>query len=231
VLNEALLWVERLLNTQGGVVTTQDKLLDAAALVLAEDGVTGVSARSVAGRAGVNQALVFYHFGTVSRLLDATVRRSVDLAVASYRDRLADVGSLGELLTVGRALHESERRDGNVAQMAQVMAGAQSDETLAAAGRYAMDRWSAEVEQVLVRVLPTTPLHGLVEPASLARAVAAGFIGLELYASVDPEAAVGALAALDALGALVSAFDVLPPVAIRAVRNRARRAAARAAAR
>ena len=81
---------------------------------------------------------------------------------------------------------------------------------------------------MLPRVLPATPLAGLVEPAGLARAVAAGFIGLELYDGVDPDAAGAALASLDAIGALVAAFDGLPPVARRAVRARARRAVARA---
>ena len=208
-------------------MTTRDKLLDAAAVALAEDGVAGASARTVAARAEVNQALVFYHFGSVSGLLDAAVRRSVDLAVASYRDRFSDVTTLGELLAVGRDLHHAEKRAGNVLQMAQVMAGALRDETLADAGRYAMDRWSAEVEAVLDRVLPATPLAGLVKPAGLARAVAAGFIGLELYDGVDPDGAASALDSLDAVGALVSAVDALPPVAVRAVRSRARGAVAR----
>jgi AcrR family transcriptional regulator len=211
-------------------VTTRDKLLDAAARALAEDGVAGVSARNVAARAEVNQALVFYHFGSVSGLLDAAVRRSVDLAVASYRDRFADASSLGELLAVGRDLHETEKRAGNVQQMAQVMAGAARDETLARAGRYAMERWSSEIEAVLTRVLRPTPLHGLVDPHRLARAVAAGFIGLELYDEVDPDAAMAAFDALDAIGALVAALDGLPPVAVRAVKSRARRAVARSAA-
>jgi AcrR family transcriptional regulator len=211
-------------------MTTRDKLLDAAARALAEDGVATVSARTVAARAGVNQALVFYHFGSVSGLLDAAVRRSVDLAVASYRDRFADVTSLGDLVVVGRDLHESEKRAGNVQQMAQVMAGAMRDATLADAGRYAMERWCAEIETVLARVLRPTPLQGLVEPRALARTVAAGFIGLELYDEVDPEAAAEAFDALDAIGALVSALDALPPVAVRAVRGRARRAVARAVA-
>jgi AcrR family transcriptional regulator len=211
-------------------MTTQEKLLDAAARGLAEDGVAGVSARTVAARADVNQALVFYHFGSVSGLLDAAVRRSVDLAVASYRDRFADVSTLGELLSVGRDLHEAEKRAGSVQQMAQVMAGAMRDETLAAAGRFAMERWSVEIEAVLSRVLKPTPLHGLVDPRGFARTVAAGFIGLELYDEVDPDAAEGAFDALDAIGALVSALDGLPPVALRALRGRARRAVARAAA-
>jgi AcrR family transcriptional regulator len=212
-------------------MTTRDKLLEAAAVALAEDGVAAVSARTVAARAGVNQALVFYHFGTVSGLLDAAVRRSVDDAVAPYRDRFREVTSLGELLEVGRELHEREARGGNVQQMAQVMAGAMRDETLAGAGRYAMDRWSTELEGVLRRVLPTTPLAGLLDPGGLSRAVAAGFIGLELYDQVDPDATTAALESLVAIGTLVSALDALPPVVIRAVRGRARKAARASAAR
>jgi AcrR family transcriptional regulator len=210
--------------------TTREKLLEATAAALVEDGVVGVSARTVATRADVNQALIFYHFGSVAGLLDAALRRSVDLAVASYHDRFSDVTTLRELLSVGRDLHEAEKRAGNVLQMAQVMAGALRDQTLAGAGRYAMARWSAEIEAVLRRVLPSTPLGGLVEPAGLARAVAAAFIGLELYDGVDAEASADALDALDAIGALVSAFDSVPPVAVRAVRSRARRAVARSAA-
>lgn len=205
-------------------MTTRDKLLDAAAEALAEDGVAGVSARTVAARAEVNQALVFYHFGSVSGLLDAAVRRSLDLAVASYHDRLAEVSTMTELVAVGRDLHEAEQRAGNVAQMAQVMAGATRDETLAAAGRYAMDRWVAELESVLVRVLDGSALQGLLDPGGLARAVAAGFVGLELYDGVDSSSAESAMVSLDALGALVTALDSLPPLAVRAVRNRVRRA-------
>jgi AcrR family transcriptional regulator len=211
-------------------VSTREKLLEAAAAALAEDGVVGVSARNVAARAGVNQALVFYHFGTVDDLLDAAVRRSVDLALATYRDRFADVASLADLFSLGRDLHRTEQERGNVAQMAQVMAGSRRSPALAAAGRYAMDRWSAEVERAVTRVLPRTPLAGIVEARQLARAIAAGFIGLELYDGVDPDAAAGALGALEAIGALVAAFEGLPPVAVRAVRSRARKAVARATA-
>jgi AcrR family transcriptional regulator len=204
-------------------VTTRDKLLAAAAEALARDGLSGVSARAIACRAGVNQALVFYHFGSVSDLLEAAVRRSVDLAVASYRDRFADVGSLGELLALGRDLHRMERRRGNVAQMAQVMSGAQRDPILAKAGRYAMQRWTSEIEAVLARLLPGSVVEGLVDPRGLARAVAGGYIGLELCARVDRAGAESALDTLDAMGAVLAALDDLGPMATRAVRGRVRR--------
>ena len=134
---------------------------------LAGEGLAAVSARSIAARAGVNQALVFYHFGTVSDLLEATVRRSVDLAVASYRDRFGDVTSVAKLLTLGRDLLRTEQSRGNVAQMAQVMAGARSDEALAGPGATPSMLWAGETEAVLARILPGSPLEGLIPPAGL----------------------------------------------------------------
>ncbi len=50
---------------------TRTKLLEGALRTLAEQGIAKTSARSVAAAAGVNQALVFYHFGSVDELLAA----------------------------------------------------------------------------------------------------------------------------------------------------------------
>jgi AcrR family transcriptional regulator len=206
-------------------VTTRNELLDAAGQILATEGLTGVSARTVAARAGVNQALVFYHFGSVAGLVEAALRRSADLAVATYRNRFDDVASFTDLLTLGRELHATERDRGNVAQMAQVMSGALRDETLARAGRYALEQWTRQIETVLGRLLVASPMRGLVEPAGLARAVGASFLGLELYEGVDPEGAASALAALESLGNLLEMVDGLGPVGTRAVRSQVRKAA------
>ncbi|HZE30698.1 MAG TPA: hypothetical protein VE198_04585 [Actinoallomurus sp.] len=62
--------------------------------------------------------------------------------------------------------------------------------------------------------------------AGLARAVAAAFIGIELYEGADPRGAGSALDALDHLGAVLEAFGNLGPVAIRALRAKAGRTTA-----
>jgi AcrR family transcriptional regulator len=204
-------------------VTTRDKLLQATQETLREDGIAHLSARTVAARAGVNQALVFYHFGTVGELVEAAVRAMSDESVDGYRERFAAVDSLTGLLALGEAVHAHERASGNVAAMAQLMAGAQQDEVLALAARYAMEVWREEVEVVVRRVLEPSPLADLVEPAGLARAISAAFIGLELYEGVDAKGGAAALAALERLGVLVEAVDDLGPVARRAVRARLRR--------
>jgi AcrR family transcriptional regulator len=201
---------------------TKAKLLDAAAESLREDGMAGISARAIANRAGVNQALIFYHFGTVGELVEAACRKAVDESADFYREQFATVSSLRELLALGRDLHQRERAAGNVAMMAQLMSGAQTDETFAAAAKYAMARWNLEIETVVRRVLRDHPLAGVSDPAGLARAISAGFIGLELYEGVDAEGAALALRALEQLGSLVDVLSDLGPVARRAVRAKTR---------
>ena len=73
--------------------------------------------------------------------------------------------------------------------LAQLLAGAQSDEQLAEPTARALALWIAEVETVLRRLLAQTPLADLADPAGLARAVSAAFIGLELFEGVDPAGA------------------------------------------
>jgi AcrR family transcriptional regulator len=206
-------------------VTTRDKLMRATQEALVEDGIAHLSARTVAARAGVNQALVFYHFGTVSELVEAAARAMSDASIGHYRERFAAVDSLTGLLALGREVHERERSAGNVAVMAQLMAGAQRDEVLARTARYALDLWRTEVEAVVRRVLAPSPVAEVVDAAGLARAISAAFVGLELYEAADAEGAAAALASLERLGVLVEAVDDLGPVVRRAVRARLRRSA------
>ncbi|MGW4566520.1 TetR/AcrR family transcriptional regulator [Streptomyces sp. NPDC004561] len=203
---------------------TKTKLLEGALRTLTEQGIAKTSARSVAAAAGVNQALVFYHFGTVDELLAAACRYGAEKAVARYRDRLTAVTSLSELLAVGREIHEHERDGGHVALLGQLLAGAPTHAALGPATAAGLSLWVGEIERVLIRLLTATPFGDFVDPAGLARTVAASFVGIELYEGVDGAGAHAALDALEQLGALVGALESLGPVAQRAVRHHLRRA-------
>ena len=170
----------------------------------------------------MNQALVFYHFGTVSELIEAACRRAVDEAAGHYRQQFAGVTSLTGLLEIGRELDQRERAAGNVAMMAQLMSGAAHDPVLASASRYAMDVWAAELEPVLERLLSGSPLAELVDGPGLTRVLSASFIGLQLYQDVDADGAARALESLEHLAVLVDVVNDLGPVARRAVRSRLR---------
>lgn len=203
---------------------TKTKLLEGTLRTLIEQGIAKTSARTIAAAAGVNQALVFYHFGSVDELLAAACRHGAEQRVARYRDRLAAVSSLSELLEFGREMHEEERAAGHVAVLGQLLAGAQTQPRLAPATAAGLALWIEEIEKVLTRVLSATPLGEFADPAGLAKALAASFVGIELYEGVDADGANRALDALEQLSLLVTAVEDLGPLAQRAVRHRLRRA-------
>ncbi|MBP2474264.1 AcrR family transcriptional regulator [Crossiella equi] len=203
---------------------TRRRLMDGALETVRAQGISGASARSIAATAGVNQALIFYHFGSVDELLGAACLVSTESRVAVYRERLATVRTLRELLDVGRELQQAEREAGNVTVLAQMLAGSQGDPKLAEATRKALALWVAEIELTVRRLLAGSPLAELADPAGLARAAAAGFIGIELWAATDPEGAEAGLAALEQLTVLVEVVDGLGPVARRALKAKVRAA-------
>lgn len=194
---------------------TRRKLLDGAIDTVRAEGLAGTSARSIARTAGVNQALIFYHFDTVDALLAEAARRAAQERVEPYRARFATVTTLAELLAAGRALWAEEEARGNAAVLAQLLAGAQTSPALAEGTAAALGLWSAEVETVLRRVLPESPLAGLLDPVATAQAVSAAFAGLSLFGAIG--ATPDALGQLEALVALV---DDLGPLERRLVARR-----------
>ncbi|MEV5742597.1 TetR/AcrR family transcriptional regulator [Microbispora rosea] len=203
---------------------TRTRLLEGALETLRTQGIAGASARAIATTAGVNQALVFYHFGTVDDLLAAALRYGSEQRVAVYRARFAAVNSLRELLDLGRALHADEREAGNLAVLAQMLAGSQMDGRLAPATADGLGMWVTEIEEVLGRVLAGSPLAEFVDVAGLARATAAAFVGLELYEGVDKDGAERAFDSLEQLAGLVAVLEDMGPLVRRTVRARLRKA-------
>ena len=202
---------------------TRERLMDGTITTLRDKGIAGTSARVIAAAAGVNQALIFYHFGSVDELIVAACGESTAARVALYRSQFNEVTSFRHLLALGRELHSRERDAGNVAVLAQVLAGAQQDANLAAAAQHALSLWIVEIEATLARLLKGSPIAAVASAEGLARGIAASFIGVELFEGVDPEGAESAVASLEMLGVLVEVVEDLGPVARRALRARLRR--------
>lgn len=68
---------------------TRDKLIAAAAAILTEEGSGAISTRHVADRAGVNQALVHYHFTSIENLMLEVLRGTTAQAMAAVQARYA----------------------------------------------------------------------------------------------------------------------------------------------
>ena len=201
---------------------TRQRLIDGAIETIRQHGIAGTSARSIAATAGVNQALVFYHFGSVHDLLKAACLAATQDRLDQFEQRLATVDSLRDLLAAGRELHAEERARGNVRVLAQMMAGSQGDPQLAEATAAALRLWVTPIRHTLDRLLATSPIADLIDLGGLAEALCAGFIGLELFEAVDPAGAEAALSSLDRLAVLIDVVDDLGPLARKALRAKLR---------
>src|SRR5438128_1914354 len=87
---------------------TRQALVDAAIESLRFDGFSGASARAIAARAGSNQSLVFYHFGSVAELLLAALDEVSARRLARYTAAVEHVGSPAELVTVAAAIFRED---------------------------------------------------------------------------------------------------------------------------
>lgn len=68
---------------------TRTALLDAAEILMLEEGYAGVTTRRIAARAGVNSALVYYYFDTMDGLFIALFQRGAERARAQWEQVLA----------------------------------------------------------------------------------------------------------------------------------------------
>src|SRR3954470_18461592 len=84
---------------------TRERLIEAAAETLRTEGYAGTSARVIAKAAGVNSALVFYHFGGVDPLLLAALDRSSEQRMRTYEQALAGVRTLEELVEAANGIY------------------------------------------------------------------------------------------------------------------------------
>jgi len=158
----------------------------AAVETLREEGIVGTTARSIAGRAGVNQALIFYHYGSVANLLFETFSRTSQEQVARYRAAASNVSSLHDLVEIARSLHDEDLRSGATTAVTQLMASATDREV----GGRILDRfeeWISLVEDALRRATEGSPLAEMVPLRQAAYAISAMFLGIELLSRLDPE--------------------------------------------
>lgn len=190
-------------------VSTRQRIIQAALDTLREDGFAGATARAIAKRGGFNQALIFYHFGSVSNLLLQAFLVQSDEQVARYRQAAASVSSLSDLVQIARRLHQEDMRTGAVTAITQLMAAASEP----AEGSAILDRfeqWIGIVQDALGRAMGE-PLAAIVPTREAAYAIAGMFLGIELISRLDPERseADAVFAMMASLATLVEQFGPL----------------------
>lgn len=183
-------------------------LVTAAIDALRETGYAGASAREIARRAGCSQALVFYHFGSVNDLLLAALDEVSSRRMAAYRGMLAEATSATALAAVARRILTADLDAGYVRVLIEMITAAHAVPGLGDQVAERLAPWRELTEQAVRSALGRSAAARLLPPAEAARALVAGFLGLELLASLDNDRA-APLALLDRAGSLARLLDVL----------------------
>jgi AcrR family transcriptional regulator len=179
--------------TRARAGATRARIVEAALQALRDEGIAGISARGIARHGGFNQALIFYHFGSVEGLLVAVAQRESERRSALYAPALADVTSLSELVGVAHRLHDEEFQEGTVAALTQMLAGAVGSEELSRGIADALHPWTDLVGETIDRLLAGTPFRDVLPRDDLTSGIAALFLGIELLTGLDPAMADGSL--------------------------------------
>lgn len=196
---------------------TKDALCDAALRVTITEGVRSLTARRIADEAGVNQALVFYHFNGVNDLLRVAYAQETKRMVGEHQAMFTDVSSFAELHEVGVRLADRSRHDGSAAVLAQVVAAARSDPVMAELLRNSLQIWHAGIRDAVEQALAGVKLDGDVDVDGLASTLAAATVGM---ITVDAANAAPGGSSLDALGPYAKLADRLLRLVPRALARR-----------
>jgi AcrR family transcriptional regulator len=181
-------------------------LVGAAIDALRETGFAGASAREIADRAGCSQALVFYHFGSVIDLLLAALDEVSSLRMAAYRGLLERAGSATALVESAREIFLADLDAGYVRVLTEMITAAHSVDGLGPQVARRLAPWREFAETAARQALSRSPLGRLLPPEELGHAVVAGFLGLEMLASLDGDRA-AAMAMFDRARAVARVLD------------------------
>jgi AcrR family transcriptional regulator len=170
---------------EGRSAGTRRLLVEAAIATLKEDGYAGASARAIAERAGSNQGLIFYHFGTVANLLLAALDAVSSERLAHYGASIDGADSLPELVAAASAIFSEDLDAGYVTVLVEMIAGASSTPGLGPEVGARLRPWTDFAQRAIDGALADSPLGSVLPSHDVAYGIVALYLGLEMLSHLD----------------------------------------------
>jgi AcrR family transcriptional regulator len=192
---------------------TRRALIEAATEVLKESGFSGASARVIAERAGLNQGLIFYHFGTVANLLLAALDAVSDDRLVRFSSAIKNVSSPTQLMDVAAQIFREDLDTGHVTVLVEMIAGASSTPGLGAEVATRIVPWIAFTKDAVDKTFGESPFATMLPADDVAYTIVALFLGLEMLTHLDGdrERALTIFGRAQQLVTMLGAFSVFAP--------------------
>ncbi len=187
--------------------------MEAAIDTLCSEGFAGTSARSIAAKGEFNQALVFYHFGSVNDVLMAALTHVGRIRMTDYTATVGRVETLPDLVSAARSIFDEDLDRGYVKVLSELISGASTYPELGPRILDEIKPWISFTEQSISRVISGTPFESVVPAPDIAFGIVALYLGIELLTQLSGDrASVDSLfAAVDRFARLFGSISPVPP--------------------
>jgi AcrR family transcriptional regulator len=164
---------------------TKLRLAEAALDTLKTKGFAGASAREIAATGNFNQALVFYHFGSVDKLLLAALALVSRRRMEAYGEAFQRARTIPELASLAREIYAEDLENGYVTVLGEMVAGGVSNPELGADVVAMIEPWIEMVERKLRELLSGSLFESIVPARDLAFAIVALYVGVDMLGQLD----------------------------------------------
>jgi len=164
---------------------TRRALIEAAIETLKVNGFSGASARVIAEKAGLNQGLIFYHFGTVANLLLAALDAVSDDRMVRFSAAVENASSPNQLMDVAAQIFREDLDTGHVTVLVEMIAGASSTPGLGAEVAIRIGPWIAFTKEAIDKTFGESPFATLLPADDVAYTIVALFLGLEMLTHLE----------------------------------------------
>ena len=185
---------------------TQRSLVLAAIESLKQDGFAGSSARSIARRAGCNQGLVFYHFGSVANLLLAALDAVSADRLERYGAAAAEATSPSEMARLAEVIVDEDLDAGYATVLVELISGANSIPGFGAEVAVRLRAWTEFAQTAVESTIDPMMLAVVAPPKEIAYAIVAMYLGLEMLSHLEGDRT-NALALFGRATNLISLLD------------------------
>jgi AcrR family transcriptional regulator len=168
-----------------GLTGTKLQIAEAALQTLKEKGFAGASARAIAQEGSFNQALIFYHFGSVRNLLLAALDLISERRMTEYRPGFERARTAPQLARLAHTIYADDRERGYITALGEIVSGAVNDAGLGTVVAARIEPWIELFEHKLEQLLDDTPVRLLVSPADLAFGLVALYFGLDMLSRLQ----------------------------------------------
>ncbi len=164
---------------------TKSRIAEAALETLKAKGFAGSSAREIASVGNFNQALIFYHFGSIHNLLLAALDLVSTRRMRAYAPAFERAQSVSELASLAREIYAEDLENGYVTVLGEMVAGGVSTPELGGEVVARLQPWMDMVEHKLRDLLAGSVLEALVPPRDVAFAIVALYLGVDMLSHLQ----------------------------------------------